>query len=165
MPVGDVTSKEAGTGARYNDDKMPMHQIPVRYWAAVWEKQFFGRDDDELLHVVNAATDLAAFQAGDNGALRDTLISPCRLREAMAVFHYGQTKYALYNWAKGMAWSIPIGSALRHLQAIVDGEELDPESGLPHIGHVYCNLIMLDWFVDHYPEGDDRPYARPHETP
>jgi hypothetical protein len=39
--------------------------------------------------------------------------------------------------------------------AIERGEENDPESGLPHVGHIACNLRMLMHYVDHYPEGDD----------
>lgn len=151
MPVGDVTSKEAGSGARYNDDKPPMHQVPVRYWLAA---------TCDMPHEAYAAlVALQRFQEGCDYELRDHL-DHTRLHEAMAVFEHGAKKYALYNWTKGMAWSIPTACALRHIDAVVNGEELDPESGLPHMGHVWCNLIMLDWFVDHYPEGDDRPFCR-----
>ena len=34
-------------------------------------------------------------------------------------------------------------AALRHLAAYCGGEELDPESGLPHIGHCAASLAML----------------------
>jgi len=57
---------------------------------------------------------------------------------------------------KGMKWSVPIACALRHELAIRLGEENDPESGLPHRGHIACNLIMLMYYVENYPEGDDR---------
>lgn len=79
------------------------------------------------------------------------------LKPAADVFGYGAKKYAAWNWAKGMAWSVPYECALRHLEAWYRGEELDPESGLPHLGHVMCNLIMLTHYADHYKEGDDRP--------
>lgn len=73
------------------------------------------------------------------------------------VFDYGRKKYAEWNWAKGMAWSIPLACAVRHLLAILRGEENDPESGLPHRGHVACNLVMLAQYEATYHEGDDRP--------
>jgi hypothetical protein len=60
-------------------------------------------------------------------------------------------------WAKGMRWSVPLGCALRHVLAMLEGEALDPESGEPHLNHVYCNVIMLQYFARHYPDGDDRP--------
>ena len=36
------------------------------------------------------------------------------------------------------------------------GEDNDPESGLPHLGHAMCNLVMLSTFAKTYAEGDDR---------
>ena len=56
-----------------------------------------------------------------------------------------------------MAWSIPLACATRHLIAMINGEEIDPESGLPHRGHVYCNICMLLTYAETFVEGDDRP--------
>ena len=58
---------------------------------------------------------------------------------------------------KGMDWSVPYGCLLRHLDAWYRGEDNDPESGLPHLGHAMCNLVMLAHYAEHYAEGDDRP--------
>jgi hypothetical protein len=79
------------------------------------------------------------------------------LKPCADVFEYGASKYAAWNWSKGMAWSVPYACAMRHLQAWFEGEDIDPESGLPHLGHVMCNLVMLSHFAEHYPELDDRP--------
>lgn len=62
-----------------------------------------------------------------------------------------------WNWAKGMAWSVPIACAARHLMAMLAGEVLDAESKLPHRGHVFCNLVMLFTYASTFVEGDDRP--------
>lgn len=62
-----------------------------------------------------------------------------------------------WNWAKGMPWSVPFGCLMRHMAAWQRGEELDPESGLPHLAHAMCNLRMLTLYAKQYPEGDDRP--------
>jgi hypothetical protein len=82
-------------------------------------------------------------------------------RSCCDVFHYGSEKYAAWNWAKGMDWSVPIACAARHLYALhisgYSGAELDSESGLPHLGHAMCNFVMLHWYEIHYPDGDDRP--------
>ena len=62
-----------------------------------------------------------------------------------------------WNWAKGMAWSVPFACLMRHLAAWQRGEEVDAESGLPHLAHAMCNLRMLTLFSKTYKEGDDRP--------
>ena len=56
-----------------------------------------------------------------------------------------------------MAWSVPIACIKRHALAIIDGEHNDPESGVPHLGAIGCNLVMLAHYCRHYPEMDDRP--------
>jgi hypothetical protein len=86
-----------------------------------------------------------------------SLIPLCTLEDEARVWMYGKQKYAAWNWAKGMDWSIPLACALRHLSAWQQGEEIDPESGLPHIAHAMCNLRMLTLYSKTYPEGDDRP--------
>ena len=109
MSVGDITSDERGTGARFNSGKPSFDLIP-----------------------------LAA------------------LEDCAKVFDYGRRKYADWNWAKGMAWSVPLGCILRHLAAWQRGEDTDAESGLPHLGHIMCNLVMLSTYDRTFREGDDR---------
>lgn len=85
------------------------------------------------------------------------LVPLSALEDCARVFGYGREKYAAWNWAKGMDWSVAYGCLLRHLSAWFNGEDNDPESGLPHLGHAMCNLVMLSTFARTYPEGDDRP--------
>ena len=59
------------------------------------------------------------------------------------VFAYGARKYAAHNYRLGMAWSRLLGAALRHLLAWGRGEDLDKESGLPHLAHAGCCVLML----------------------
>jgi hypothetical protein len=77
------------------------------------------------------------------------------LEPAARVFEYGAKKYAAWNWAKGMPWSVVVGCMMRHLAAMQRGEDLDPESGLPHVGHLLCNALMLATFRETFPEGND----------
>jgi hypothetical protein len=86
-----------------------------------------------------------------------SLIPLVTLEDEARVWMYGKRKYAAWNWAKGMDWSIPLACALRHLSAFQQGEDIDPESGLPHLAHAMCNLRMLTLYSRNYPEGDDRP--------
>lgn len=86
-----------------------------------------------------------------------SLIPLCTLEDEARVWMHGKKKYNAWNWAKGMPWSVPLACALRHLSAFQRGEDIDPESGLPHIAHAMCNLRMLTLYAQTYPEGDDRP--------
>ena len=86
-----------------------------------------------------------------------SLIPLCTLEDEARVWMYGKEKYAAWNWAKGMPWSVPYACAMRHLAAWQRGEELDPESGQPHLAHAMCNLRMLTLYSKTYLEGDDRP--------
>jgi hypothetical protein len=158
MPVGDVNSQERGAGARYNDGKVPLELIPAWILAKATTPEprpaYQGREHEARYFIAL----LGRWQQGECGAV--SIIKQCSLesvREAARVFGYGAKKYAAWNWIKGMPWSVPLGCALRHAFAIIEGEELDPESGLPHRGHLVCNLIMLAQFERTYPEGDDRP--------
>lgn len=93
----------------------------------------------------------------NNGKPDYSLIPLCTLEEEARVWMYGKEKYAAWNWAKGMPWSVPFGSAMRHLAAWQKGEDIDPESGQSHLAHVMCNMRMLMLYAQTYKEGDDRP--------
>lgn len=93
-----------------------------------------------------------------NDGKADWSLMPLHLLEGtVRVWMYGAQKYAAWNWAKGMAWTIPYACCLRHLFAWFRGEDNDPETGESHIDHAICNLMMLKHFSTHYTEGDDRP--------
>lgn len=155
--IGDVASEARGSGARFNDGKPPLDLIPVRILAETWWRPDLTPEQDAVYEALRA---LADWQEGAGvgalyGALR-ALGAP--MREAAAVLEYGRRKYAAWNWLKGMAWSVCVGCAARHAEAVlVRAEKDDPESGLPHVGHLACNLIFLAQFHHTYPEGDDRP--------
>lgn len=76
------------------------------------------------------------------------------------VLTFGAQKYAAHNWRGGLAYGRIISSLLRHLSAIQRGEDVDPESGLPHIDHVGCNWMFLSYFMKHRPDLDDRWKAK-----
>jgi len=95
----------------------------------------------------------------NGGKARYDLI-PLHLLEGTArVLEFGAEKYAAWNWAKGMQWTIPYACIIRHLAAWFRGETHDPESGQSHLDHVICNVLMLKHYEDHYREGDNRPTA------
>ena len=157
MSIGDVNSEERGSGARYNDGKLQMDLIPVNYWLDLWYAKY-GLDQRPQLS--DALEALSAFQCGDDLAIEGFLgeLLSGDLAGATRVLEYGVKKYAAWNWAKGMKWSVPTGCILRHARSIIEcAEDFDAESTEPHFSHIVCNLIMLDYFTMNYKEGDDRP--------
>lgn len=78
------------------------------------------------------------------------------LEELSAVLGFGARKYDRHNWRNGLHYSRLIGAAYRHLGAINRGEDIDPESGLSHTGHLACCIMFLSWMMKHHPELDDR---------
>jgi hypothetical protein len=151
--VGDVTSSEKGSGARYNAGKPPMAYIPIRQQQIVWAAYTSMTE-----HMTRVLDRLGLFEEGQCrmvDVINELTIED--LVESSYVWDYGAKKYAAWNWAKGMAWSVPMACISRHVMAILKGEELDPESGCTHWGHVVCNLLMLEHYINYYPEGDDLP--------
>ena len=101
-----------------------------------------------------AAADLGfRFNAGK---LRLSLSSPWADEGLAAVLTYGANKYAAHNYRKGLSWSETLDSLKRHLSAFIKGEDIDPESGLPHIDHIACNAHFLSHFQKLGSGVDDR---------
>jgi hypothetical protein len=93
----------------------------------------------------------------DQDKLRYDLLPIYSVEELVKVFTFGSHKYADRNWEKGMSWGRVYAALLRHLTAFWRGEELDPESNLPHLAHVVWNAIALLEFTKTHKELDDRP--------
>jgi hypothetical protein len=70
------------------------------------------------------------------------LVDMKALEPMIRVLEYGAKKYSTDNWRKGMPREMVLDCLIRHVAALLDGEENDPESGLPHIGHVMCNAMF-----------------------
>jgi hypothetical protein len=79
----------------------------------------------------------------NQGKLEYSMLDLTKLAEAVKVLMFGKQKYARDNWKKGMNTSSIIDSLMRHLSAIQNGEVIDPESGLSHLGHLQCNALFL----------------------
>lgn len=58
----------------------------------------------------------------------------------------GMLKYGRANWREaGVRASIYVDAAQRHLNAWFEGEDRDPDSGLPHLAHALaCLAILID---------------------
>lgn len=79
----------------------------------------------------------------DDGKPPISLIPRRAIEEEARVFGFGADKYGKGNWRGGLLYSRLIDAALRHVLAFADGENNDPESGLPHTAHARACLAML----------------------
>ena len=85
----------------------------------------------------------------DAGKPRPTLVMRTManaLQQVLAVAEYGARKYSPDNWLQVPdAVQRYTDAMLRHQQAHLRGEALDPESGLPHMAHAaWCALAVLE---------------------
>jgi hypothetical protein len=74
------------------------------------------------------------------------------------VFGFGARKYFANSYRQGetVAWSRTYGSIQRHLMSFWSGEDLDQESGLPHLAHAGTQLFILMEHAAYNQNKDDR---------
>lgn len=87
------------------------------------------------------------------------LIDSDALAELARVLGFGAKKYSAHNWRAGLSFSRVLGAIMRHAAAINRGEDIDPETGLLHAGHLLCEAMFLCSFQLHpetYAGFDDR---------
>lgn len=82
----------------------------------------------------------------NEGKLKWSMVHFKSLSPMVRVLMYGEKKYARDNWKKGLNRKEILDSMMRHLTALIDGEEFDPESQEHHIGHIMCNCLFYSYF-------------------
>jgi hypothetical protein len=86
------------------------------------------------------------------------LVSPIALAIESICMVDGDEKYGPYNYrvSKVQAW-IYLQAALRHIYAIMDGQDFDRVTGKPHIGYaratlgIYCDAWVTGNLIDNRP--------------
>lgn len=74
------------------------------------------------------------------------LVPPALRLYASRAMEDGANKYGPYNWRdNAVNLTVYIEAAGRHLDALLDGEDINEDSGVHHAGHVAaCMAIILD---------------------
>lgn len=124
---------------------------------AEWKKQFpkesHTYSDDDEVRVKDPDT------GGEKGTkLARFDLVPVRPLTLLAE-HYGRgaQKYADRNWERGYNWSLSYAAAQRHMNQFWGGEDLDPETGTPHVIAAAWHMFSLAEYMVTHPEKDDRP--------
>lgn len=79
----------------------------------------------------------------NNGKPQWSMVDFKSLEDMVRVLEFGEKKYSRDNWKKGLKTTEVVDSLLRHIYAYLNGEDIDPESGINHTGHIMCNAMFL----------------------
>jgi hypothetical protein len=74
-----------------------------------------------------------------------SLVDYQSLMPMVKVLEFGALKYSPDNWKKGLNRKEILESMMRHLAALMDGEECDQESTIAHMGHIQCNAMFYNY--------------------
>lgn len=108
------------------------------------------------------------FGRSETGAMRESIgtkirthLVPYELTVAAALgLNHGEKKYDARNFEKGLSMLDLTGSVERHNKAIMDGEYIDADSGLPHFALLASSVAMLCHNVLQGSVVDDRPVPK-----
>ena len=92
----------------------------------------------------------------NEGKPKWSLVPQSSLIPMVRVLEFGAKKYGDYNWTKGLSIRETCESLKRHLDAFMEGEDIDTESKLSHIGHIQANSMFLSFMLSNRPDLDDR---------
>lgn len=84
----------------------------------------------------------------NEGKLKWSLVNYQALHPMIKVLMFGAKKYSPENWKKGLDKKEILESMMRHLEALMDGQESDSESGISHIGHIQANSMFYNYFTN-----------------
>ncbi len=163
--VGDVvkvTSNRSQSSMRLHGQKCKIKKVHDKHVVLQEEGENPGGvwfDELELVDAAPAQVPTIVTTGGvkhDDNKIPCELLSPQAALGTAAVLKFGAKKYAPNNWRKGLAWTRVLGAIFRHLYAFMLGEDLDPETGLPHIDHAACEIMFLQEFYRTRKDLDDR---------
>lgn len=93
------------------------------------------------------------------------LVPPVINTAMAAALKIGADKYGPWNWRTNKVEIMTyLGAMRRHIDAVLEGEDLDPESGAHHLGHVAAGCAIVLDALAHGTLVDNRPPAHATES-
>lgn len=129
-----------------NVDDLDTYKLVISF--SQFERDFLNKEDDKPILSPKEVEPSVKNDFKDN-KLRWDLLPLDLIEELVKVYDYGAKKYYPESWKE-----IPDGyqrlkaAALRHLVAFEKGEEIDPESGLPHLIQSSWNLLTCYYYAN-----------------
>ena len=131
------------------------HCIHMEWWYAVpvRKPQTLAPEDGHQAHVdsylnahalLSANTDPKKSQGEKKPQLQ--LIPPALNVATAQALQNGATKYGAWNWRDNQVEVMTyLGAMKRHIDQFLNGEDIDPDTGAHHLGHIAANCgILLD---------------------
>lgn len=82
--------------------------------------------------------------ARSEGKTRLDLLEPVAKRHCADALADGASKYGERNYREvPIAYRVYLGAMLRHIDALLSGEDYAPDSGVHHLGHIEANIHIL----------------------
>lgn len=78
----------------------------------------------------------------DEGKPSFSMIPQKAILEVAKTFTHGANKYGKFNYSKGMEFTRYLDAAQRHLNSVLQGEDLDIDSGCLHLANAIASLLM-----------------------
>lgn len=96
----------------------------------------------------------------NEGKLKWSLVHFDSFHPMVRVLEFGAEKYSIDNWKKGLYTKEICESMLRHIFAYLNGEDIDGDSKLSHVGHIQANAMFLGYMDMNMPEFDNRDIGK-----
>lgn len=110
----------------------------------VYDIEYEDEQFDEAINGLQKDKPEQAMRFNDNKPQLSYLLDAMpALKDMVEVMEFGSRKYARNNWRLGFPKDKLLDSMLRHIDAFYSGEDIDPESGKSHVGHIMCNAMFL----------------------
>ncbi len=103
---------------------------------------------------------MSADPKGAAGKLKPQLqlIPPALNVEVAKALSLGAEKYGPWNWRENKVEIMTyLGAIRRHLDCIIEREDIDPESGAHHLGHIAAGCAIVLDATKHGTLVDNRP--------
>lgn len=117
-----------------------------------------GLQECECTNFVLGETRITSATGGSKGTKEERfdLVPVYPLTLLARLYAFGAKKYTAHNWRNGYEWSKSYAAAQRHLTAFWDGEDIDPETKVPHVINVAFHMFVLAQYMRDNREYDDR---------
>lgn len=109
----------------------------------------------DYVHGETRVTSSTGASKGTKEARYDLIPIPA-LDKLARLYGKGAVKYAEHNWRLGYDWSKSYAAAQRHMNAFWSGEDIDPETQIPHTICAAFHMFALTTYLEEHPEFDDR---------